>query len=505
MARAAIEHPHFKTTFRNRRLLSNLRGTKERAAGYRAHPVVVRVDPMTGIEPSPKPPVRIFVGTEPAQYRAERVFVWSILKVRNPARAYQIHLMKDLIGFDRSEWKTGFTNYRYAIPALCAGKGRAIYNDVDQIYLSDPAELFDMEMGGAGVLGINEKESSVMLLDCEKMAALWKLQETQHLHQHSHYRRLAQDVGLWGLMSGVWNARDSEFEPGKSKLLHFTTLHAQPWRPFPDELRYRPHEHAEVWSALERSADAAGFTVFTKEHPSERYGELLAMYSRMHAEGRPEAGRSGEETFAGISLTEHVRPIARLVQETGARTMLDFGAGKGSLYRDSPDHPAGSRYKLMDGWDGVLVTCFDPGYPPFAGAYEDAYDGVIATDVLEHIPEDDIGWVLDELFSHARSFVYVVAACDPAKKLLPDGTNAHCTVLPPAWWKGQITLAAQRHPGVRWMLCTQEYSYLGFEERRRLTRKGVRSRFFAGIGTSGLASDRKNGPSADGDRQLGHH
>ncbi|MGN6719598.1 MAG: ELM1/GtrOC1 family putative glycosyltransferase, partial [Candidatus Binatia bacterium] len=78
-----------------------------------------------GVAPSPKPPVRIFLGTEPAQYRAERVFFWSIERVRDPSRIYEIYLMKDLVGFDRTRWLTGFTNYRLAIPDFAGGYGKA--------------------------------------------------------------------------------------------------------------------------------------------------------------------------------------------------------------------------------------------------------------------------------------------------------------------------------------------------------------------------------------------
>ena len=58
------------------------------------------------------------------------------------------------VGFDRRRWLTGFTNYRFAIPHFAGGSGRAIYNDVDQIYLRDPAELFDTDMGEHGFLSI---------------------------------------------------------------------------------------------------------------------------------------------------------------------------------------------------------------------------------------------------------------------------------------------------------------------------------------------------------------
>ena len=76
--------------------------------------IVLGVRP--GHPASEKPPVRIFLGTERSQYRAERVFLWSIERVRDPGRVYEIHLMKSLPGFRDWFWNTGFTNYRFATP-----------------------------------------------------------------------------------------------------------------------------------------------------------------------------------------------------------------------------------------------------------------------------------------------------------------------------------------------------------------------------------------------------
>lgn len=208
-----------------------------------------------------RPDIRIYIGTEPAQHRAERVLVWSILKNRDSSRTYRIYLMSDLVGFNNRNWKTGFTNYRYAIPALAGATGRAIYNDVDQIYLQDPALLFDTDMGKSAVLSINERETSVMLLDCARLAPLWRLEDAQRNHKHSHFRRLVEAAGLWGQMDRTWNSRDHEYQRGISKLLHYTTLHMQPWEPFPEVLRYRTNPHAEDWFALEHEADEAGFAL----------------------------------------------------------------------------------------------------------------------------------------------------------------------------------------------------------------------------------------------------
>src|SRR5215470_5241183 len=134
-------------------LRRNLRKTYRRPApASRMKPELVLLDVARGLTPSGKPPVRIFLGTEPAQHRAERVFVWSVEKTRDPSRVYEIHLMKDLVGFERRGWTTGFTNYRLGIPHFTGSSSRAIYNDVDQVYLSDPAELFDLDMGSHGFL-----------------------------------------------------------------------------------------------------------------------------------------------------------------------------------------------------------------------------------------------------------------------------------------------------------------------------------------------------------------
>ena len=458
--------PSFKTKYYHKRIGHLLRLERGRAPGTREAPELYALDPQPGVAPSPKPPVRIYLGTEPAQHRAERVFVWSIMQVRDPARRYEIYLMKDLQGFDRDRWKTGFTNYRYAIPDLAGKTGRAIYNDVDQIYLADPAELFDMDMKGCGQLGITERETAVMLLDCERMATIWHREDAERSERHKFFRNRVHAVdGMWGLLPGIWNARDHEYEPGVSKLLHYTTLQTQPWQPFPKVLRYKENLNGKIWFDMEKAADAAGFTLFTEENPSRAYRSLLEMYRTKHEEGSPEVGLAAAETYTGKSLDRHAESIAALIRGSGARTVLDFGSGKALFYAPFPGEPEDSRFKSKKEWGETKVTCYDPAYEPFSGPIEASYDGVITTDVLEHITDEDIPWVLDKLFAHARHFVFAVAACYPARKFLPDGQNAHCTVQPPHWWREQMEAAARRNPGIKWELCCIVKGKLGKGQR----------------------------------------
>ena len=221
------------------------------------------------MSPGVKPPVYLFVGTEAAQYRAERVFVWSIEQVRDPGRVYTIYLMKDLAGFDRRGWLTGFTNYRFAIPHFARGLGiqRAIYNDVDQVYLADPGELFDTDLGSHGFVSIRDRDTSVMLMDCSRMAGVWSLPAAQRERRKTLE---ATATAVWGPLDPAWNARDEEYRPGHSKVLHYTTIHAQPWQPFPERYAYQRNPVAHIWFDLERAADRAGYQTKGWNVSSER-------------------------------------------------------------------------------------------------------------------------------------------------------------------------------------------------------------------------------------------
>jgi len=239
----------------------------------RPAPERIALEVRPGSRPDPGPPVRIFLGSEAAQHRAERVFLWSIERVRNPSRRYEIWPMKRLSGFRRRGWTTGFTNYRFAVPHFAGGAGRAIYNDVDQIYLVDPAELFDTDLGDHGFLAVSPDDPSVMLLDCARMSPVWTLDAARRATKPELIRRALAVPGLYGRLAPEWNARDEEYAPGRSKCLHYTALHTQPWRPFPERFVYQPNPRAPLWLELEAEADARGYRVFTRERPSARYRE----------------------------------------------------------------------------------------------------------------------------------------------------------------------------------------------------------------------------------------
>ena len=413
----------------------------------RAKPECVVLDVAEGVTPSTKPPVRIFLGTEPAQYRAERVFVWSIEKVRDPSRIYEIYLMKELAGFNRRRWLTGFTNYRFAIPHYTQGVGRAIWNDVDQAYLADPAELFDTDMDDHGFLAIapgGRTDTAVMLLDCERMAQVWSLEDAQHGHKNPLIAKVNAIPGLRGDLAPEWHARDEEYVPGRTKLLHWTILHTQPWRPLPQLFVYQHNPAGEVWHDLKRSADAAGYSVFSADRPSAQYNKLLTQLQAAAAEGRSSAP-------ANVSVTPIARRLPKevldLVTEAGAKSVLEYSIGGDNKARG-----------VVVGIDsispGLALSRYDPAAPALSARPSSRFDGVACIEGLDFLPDEDVPWVVDELFAHARRFVYATVSDCALTKRLPDGAQLDSRPRDRSWWYEHFETIAARYPEVHWKLVT---------------------------------------------------
>ena len=357
----------------------------------------VRFDVPPGVTPAGRPPVRIFMGTEPAQHRAERVFFHSLRKVRDPARVYEVYRMTRLPGFAQGRWRTGFTNFRFAIPDLAGRHGRAIYNDVDEIYLADPAPLFDLPMGEAGYLAITPADTAVMLIDCARMADVWTLERAQRLGKKMLLDLAAAKPGLWAPLPAQWHARDTEYRAGFTACLHYTALNLQPWHPTPEQYSYHPHPLGELWRDLERDADAQGYEIFSAKAPSSAFADAAARLA------------VAPRFAAPATLAELAGPGGRIA----AIGPLDTGA--------------------LAGFD--IST-------PLLTALPGAQADLVAAARLEQCPADDLPWLVDALFAAARRAVYL--AVSPAQAQEPANTEQ--------WWRQRLRVAARRHPGRVWRL-----------------------------------------------------
>jgi hypothetical protein len=191
-------------------------------------------------------------------------------------------------------------------------------------------------------------------------------------------------------------------------------------------------------------------SVYSRENPSPRYRDLLSHYQRMHREGNTGQAKSADDTYAGGSLRPHLPAIRVLTRRTGAKSMLDYGSGKGMLYKQrNLALSSGETISSVAEYLGVeKIACFDPGVPEYSNFPSEKFDGVVSTDVLEHCPEEDIPWIVGEMFGVAKKFVFANVASYPAAKTLPNGENAHCTQQPPAWWDKLLREISARYPGV---------------------------------------------------------
>lgn len=191
---------------------------------------------------------------------------------------------------------------------------------------------------------------------------------------------------------------------------------------------------------------------YSRDNPSPRFQELLDQYRAMHRDGDVRHGTPAQQTFDGKSLPRQAPRIRQLIQRTGAKTLLDYGSGKGKQYLPAGIMENGVvRWNSMQEYWGVdSIRCYDPGYPPFSALPEGRFDGVVCTDVLEHCPEEDLPWIVAELFGYARLFVFANVACYPAAKILPNGENAHCTVRAVEFWRALFDRAAAGAGGVLW-------------------------------------------------------
>ncbi len=128
--------------------------------------------------------------------------------------------------------------------------------------------------------------------------------------------------------------------------------------------------------------------------------------------------------FNGGSVIHFEKIIKTLIKVHDAKSLLDYGCGKGIFYQ-------------THAW-GIKTTLYDPAVEQFAKPPEQQFDGTICVDVLEHLPEHEVVPTLCRLVDLTDKFLFLTFCDRPATKFLPDGRNAHLTLKPETWWVDKI-------------------------------------------------------------------
>jgi len=115
------------------------------------------------------------------------------------------------------------------------------------------------------------------------------------------------------------------------------------------------------------------------------------------------------------------------------RTAVDYGCGKGGTIR------------WLNGLAPHLqITGYDPGNPDYRDVELTQYDLAYSCDVFEHIEREDIPHTIHTMQSLAPVNILIIDLT-PAKKHLPDGRNAHVTLLSKDEWIDLIEQESRTH------------------------------------------------------------
>jgi hypothetical protein len=225
-------------------------------------------------------PMRVFCGLDESQIVASRVLEYSIRKhASRPVRFYPMRDVPTPVPKDpKNRGRTGFSFARFHIPKLAGYKGRALYVDADMQVFGDLAELWDIPFDGAKVMCTRQDEPpaqwkdsswfhpgrqlSVMLLDCERLdwdidEIIGGLDQGRYDYQQLMFELCVVDPDeINDNIPPEWNHLE-HYEPGKTKLLHYTVVPTQPWKNDKNPLK-------TLWEPEFNEARAAGVV-----HPQE--------------------------------------------------------------------------------------------------------------------------------------------------------------------------------------------------------------------------------------------
>jgi hypothetical protein len=122
------------------------------------------------------------------------------------------------------------------------------------------------------------------------------------------------------------------------------------------------------------------------------------------------------KSWAGYDVVKYQTQIKDLVDRYSAKTILDYGCGKGLQYQERlpygmqpGENWPESQWQTFDQYLGVTVYCYDPCVAEFETPppVDAQFDGVICTQVLNSIPDDDMAWVRNELERRAAKFCFI--------------------------------------------------------------------------------------------------
>ena len=117
----------------------------------------------------------------------------------------------------------------------------------------------------------------------------------------------------------------------------------------------------------------------------------------------------------------------------GVTTVLDFGAGQGTL-----------KHFIEYRAPQIKVSEYDPGVVGKDVKPAGTFDAVISSDVLEHVEPAMLLKTIAWLASKANRMMIHDIACYPTGSVFKDGPykgqDHHLIIRKPAWWRGEFAV-----------------------------------------------------------------
>jgi hypothetical protein len=185
--------------------------------------------------------IRFFIGTDRNGGCAECQMVLEYSIQKHCSVPYEIHWMaisEDPTsfwhGWNTTQWSTPFSGFRYGIPEFCNFEGKAIYQDDDQMWLGDPAKLWNTPIDADKImtgklLPNGEVRHCVSLIDCAKAKnVLPPIGRRKHL---AGFCELMKNLTFdrTQIVDPNFNNYDGEHAKLEDiKVLHFTDMRTNP-------------------------------------------------------------------------------------------------------------------------------------------------------------------------------------------------------------------------------------------------------------------------------------
>ena len=302
------------------------------------------------------PPIRIFVGTDESQLVAARVLEYSIRRhCSEPVRlTLMTHVDAPLPSDPANQPRTAFSFARFAIPELAGYRGPAIYLDADMLVLGDVTELVTRDFGAHKVMVTTQDtapeawsdhswfqpgpQMSVMVLDCSRLP--WKLDEiVTGLDEGRYtYAELMFDLCVVDpseidtMVPPEWNHLE-HYEPGRTKLVHFTVVPTQPWKNDDNPLR-------DLWLSWFSDAVRSGFLPVRDVRAAVEAGHvkaaLLDHAERAQPEPKPTTALALELDATRARVVEFIDWVKPLPPKPSGRRTYIWNALMARLRRVIP-------------------------------------------------------------------------------------------------------------------------------------------------------------------------